>query len=211
MSLFNLSEKPGPAEEQFRKECDVSKYQLLFEWPNNMCFTPSVCSNPTDTVFNTSGLDSHMHCFQLVLHFTCQVQHVFPHSEIKICGITEKSVINLAHEMLYISLQRIIVCVYNIWWRHMVEVISIFQTQQCYPYFNTLVEVDVSLSAWSTAGTVTEIASYHHQNIHKLRHNGQNTAWILKLGGRGQAREERVHFSIHSSPSLTYSMALKSL
>lgn len=56
--------------------------------------------------------------------------------------------------------------------------------------------------------------SYQHQNIHKLRHNRHNTAPILKcvcmcvyswwgcvcvgVGGGG------VHFSVHSSPSLTY-------
>lgn len=52
-------------------------------------------------------------------------------------------------------------------------------------------------------------SSYQHQNIHTPRHNDQNTAWILKCGG--ECARGEVHFSIHSSPSLTYSMALKSL
>lgn len=83
--------------------------------------------------------------------------------------------------MLYISLQCIIVWVYNIWWGHIkVKVVLICRIEQSYPCFNVLVGVYVSLSAWSTTGTVTVIASYQHQNIHKLRHNGHNTAWILK-------------------------------
>lgn len=84
-------------------------------------------------------------------------------------------------EMLYISLQCIIVWVYNIWWGHIkVKVVLICRIEQSYPCFNVLVGVYVSLSAWSTTGTVTVIASYQHQNIHKLRHNGHNTTWILK-------------------------------
>lgn len=42
-----------------------------------------------------------------------------------------------------------------------------------------------------------KIASYQHRNIHKLRHNGQNTAWILKyvcvreVGAAGDREEGR--------------------
>lgn len=41
MDAAGSGEKPVPAEEQFREECDISKCQLLFEWLNNMCFTHS--------------------------------------------------------------------------------------------------------------------------------------------------------------------------
>lgn len=70
------------------------------------------------------------------------------------------------------------------------------------------------------------LVQYQHQNTHKLRHNGQNESVCSEAvageggggGGGGQGKEKkrrwmgrRVHFSIHSCPSLTYSMALKSL
>lgn len=64
-----------------------------------------------------------------------------------------------------------------IWWD-----IKVLHLDSMIPsmHISTHLWVNVSLSAWSTAGTVTEIASCQHQNIHKLRHNEQYTAWILK-------------------------------
>lgn len=92
----------------------------------------------------------------------------------------------LVCEMLYISLQCIIVWVYNIWWGHQSQSGSYLSNSTMLSMFQCACW-SVCLSAWSTTGTVTVIASYQHQNIHKLRHNGHNTAWILKCvwGGGG--------------------------
>lgn len=60
--------KPEPAEEQFRKECDISKYQLLFEWPNNMCFDAHRSAPSIYPAFNTSGL---IHRHTSVLFHQC--------------------------------------------------------------------------------------------------------------------------------------------
>lgn len=67
-----------------------------------------------------------------------------------------------------------------------VDVYFLMQINQILQIFNSAIHISepllerMSLFSVSTASTVTGVASCQYQNIHNLRHNGHNSALLLK-------------------------------